>query len=255
MRLHEQDRMNPAVPIPDPAERIEDHRSAPSLWPETDWDRVLALRDPAAYEEAIAEMCRIYRPVFVRVLARWNPSNSEDLAHDFIISLIAKQRLQRADPALGRFRQYVGKMLMNFVRKQHHHGRRQKRGGGAEHVELTEQMGATEDPAAEIFDRAWAHALLERVVEAFKQEHARPEILRLALRELAQGDATVVTEGYAEVAANTGSAESTLRTEVTRTRRRFYERLKQEVALTTVRSEIDEELRHLLRVLLSRGGK
>lgn len=230
-------------PIPGPTSREE----ALSLWPETDWDKVLALRDPAAYAEAMREICSTYRTVFLRVLWRWDEANAEDLTQDFIVDLIQNSRLRRADPALGRFRQYMGRSLINFARKQHRRRSTQKRGGGAAHLELTEGAATTDAPGAEAFDREWARALLVRVVASSKTECERPEILRMALRGLMGGDEEA--SGYAELAASTGRPKASLRSEVSRARARFHERLKQEVALTTVRSEIDEELRYLLRCL------
>lgn len=235
--------------LPDSRTLPVNHSPHPSLWPETDWDMVLALRDPAAYEEALADICQTYRKVFLRVLRRWDAQHAEDLTQDFVLGLIRHDHLQRVDPALGRFRHYVGRMLMNFARKHHLRGLRLKRGAGAEHVDIMEVMDlGGESPGTEVFDHEWARGLVDRVVAAFQQDATRPEILRMALRELLSGE-TAAPAGYAELAASTGRAESTLRSEVTRMRTRFFERLKQEVALTTVRSEIDAELRYVLRAL------
>lgn len=231
-----------------------DRSSAPSLWPETDWDKVLALRDPAAHAQALAEICETYRGVFLRVLRRWDAANAEDMAQDFILGLIQHERLRRVDPALGRFRQYVGRMLMNFARKQHLRAQALKRGAGVDHLELADDSATVAAPEAEVFDHEWARMLLGRVIKAFKNECTKPEILRLALRELVCGEEAEGDAGYVEISARTGVPQATLRSEVTRMRARFYERLKQEVALTTVRSELDEEMRHLLRALVASGG-
>lgn len=220
----------------------------PSPWPETDWDQILALRDPAAHAEALNEICRSYHPVILRVLRGMDAANAEDLSQGFLEDLIQNHRLHRADPGLGRFRHYLGKMLENFTRKQHRKKVRQKRGGGIVHLELREDSAAIEPAGTEFFDREWARTVMDRVVEGFKREEAKPELLRLALRELLGGGESE-PESYAELSARTGSPEGTLRSEVTRMRRRFHERLKQEVALTTVRSEIDSEIRYLLKAL------
>lgn len=239
--------------MPDTAD-INATPSTPSLWPETDWDRVLALRDPAAHAEALAEICKTYRTVFLRVLRRWDTQHAEDMTQDFILGLIQHDHLQRVDPALGRFRQYVGRMLMNFARKHHLRGLRLKRGAGAQHVDITEEAEiGLSAPGTEIFDHEWARGLVDRVITAFQQESMEPEILRMALRELLSHGAAPAAS-YAALAASTGRSESTLRSDVTRIRARFYERLKQEVALTTVRSEINEELRYVLRALEARIG-
>jgi DNA-directed RNA polymerase specialized sigma24 family protein len=241
--------INPAAPIAHaPGSASEPPPSSP--WPETDWGQVLALRDPAAHAEALAEVCRIYHPVILRVLRRLDAANAEDLAQGFVLTLIRNHCLERADPDAGRFRHYLGKMLENFTRKQHRDGNRQKRGGAMVHLQLRDDSAVFEPEGTEIFDREWAKALMGRVVDTFKAEEAQPDLLRIALRELAHmGEDLAVDEGYAGLSQRTGTPESTLRSEVTRMRRRFQERLKQEVALTTVRSEIDGEIRYLLKAL------
>ena len=238
--------MIPIKPITQQSEGLA--QTSPYPWPETDWDQILALRDPAAHAEALEEICRSYHPVILRVLRGMDAANAEDLSQGFVEDLIQNHRLHRADPDLGRFRHYLGKMLENFTRKQHRKNVRQKRGGGAVHLELREDSAIVEPAGTEFFDREWARALLDRVVEGFKREEAKPELLRLALRELV-GGGDAPPESYAELSACSGSPEGTLRSEVTRMRRRFHERLKQEVALTTVRSEIDSEIRYLLKAL------
>lgn len=221
--------------------------AAASLWPETDWDKVLALRDPAAHQAALGEICQTYREVFLRVLRKWDPLQAEDMTQDFLLGLIKRDSMQRIDPSLGKFRQYVGRMLSNFARKHHRHQHRQKRGEGIVHVEISEDVAADEPPDTDVFDHEWARALVARVVATFKADGTRPETLRMALRELVTQVAPAAS--YAELAAQTGVLETTLRSEVARARARFYERLKQEVALTTVRSELDTELAYVLRAL------
>jgi len=248
----EHDQMSPGTPNASIANSLTDRlpSPSPSPWPETDWGQVLALRDPAAHAEALTEICSTYHPVILRALRKRDAANAEDLAQGFVMDLIQNHRLDRADPDAGRFRHYLGKMLENFTRKQHRDGNRQKRGGAVVHLELRDDSVVVEPEGTEIFDREWAKALMGRVVDAFKAEEARPDLLRIALRELAHmGDDSAVDEGYAGLSERTGIPESTLRSEVTRMRRRFHERLKQEVALTTVRSEIGGEIRYLLKAL------
>jgi len=215
---------------------------------------VLALRDPAAHAAAMEEICHAYHPVFLRVLRHRGAANAEDLAQDFVVALLRNQALQRADPVAGRFRSYVRKMLENFHLRHLRDEGRQKRGGGAVHLELAEEHAATEAPGGELFDREWAREVLGRATASFrKAEKADPELLRMALGELVLREASGVAD-YAELSARLGAPASTLRSEATRIRDRFRDRLRQEVALTTVRSEIDGELKALFRFLLADGG-
>jgi DNA-directed RNA polymerase specialized sigma24 family protein len=231
---------------------LETRRTFPSSsWPKTDWDQVLALRDPAAYEEALGEICRTYHGAFLRSLRRNDPTKAEDLVQDFVLYLLRKNPLALADPARGRFRDYARTMMVNFARKEHRRGQSQRRGAGAPHFALTDEAATAEAPGAESFDHEWARELVGRVVESFKRESADPEILRLALGGLAGYETPGPEETYEAVSGRLGRPAGTLRSDVSRTRERFRQRLRQEVALTTVRSGIDEELRYILNALLA----
>lgn len=228
-----------------------DDRSIPdthSIWPKTDWEKVIALRDPASYREALIDLCESYHSAFLRALRRWNAANAEDLTQEFILYLLEENPLANADLCAekGRFRQYISTMLKNFVRKQYRKEQAQRRGGGVEHVPLSKAMTEAEPLAEEVFDREWARELMTRVVNAFKQEEAKPDIVRRALSELLGEE---LGASYADLAKHYNKSEATLRSEVARARRRFVERLKQEVALTTCRSELEDELRYLLAAL------
>jgi RNA polymerase sigma factor (sigma-70 family) len=218
------------------------------LWPDTHWETVLALRDPAENARAMEEICRSYWRVFVRVFDHWFPQEGKDLAQDFVLQLIQHQPLNRLDPNLGRFRQYVGRMLQNMIRKHYRAQRAQKRGLGVTPEELTDDCATVDSDGTEYFDRLWARALVDRVIEAFQEEATDVRVFRLALRELQQGEDLPVAS-YETLAAEWGVNAKTLGVQVSRCRRRFAERLRQEVALTTERSAIEEELAYVLRAL------
>src|SRR5262249_47852861 len=102
-----------------------------------------------------------------------------------------------------------------------------------------------------LFDRSWAEALLaaglERLSADYKGESK--EKLFNELRIFVAGGADRPPT-YAELTERLGIAESTLRSHVTRLRARYLEALRAEVRRTVhAESEVDEELRQLIRVL------
>jgi|JI6StandDraft_1071083.scaffolds.fasta_scaffold31869_2 hypothetical protein len=226
--------------------------SSSGIWPETRWDRVLALRDPAAREEALREICELYRGVILARCRVWSEQDGEDLAQAFLYWLIQERRLEQADPVRGRFRSYLSTMLGNFLRKDYRAGQAQKRGGDAEHVDWVEESPWVDAASDAVFDRAWAQAVMGRVVMALRLEAEASGINEVVLRAvlpalLAEDEADGDT--WKAVAARTGVASGTLRAQSTRLRQRFRELLEREVSICTTQGEVEAEIRHLVRAL------
>lgn len=227
--------------------------SEPSgTWPETRWDRVLALRDPAAREEALREICESYRSVILARCRAWSAQDGEDLTQAFLFWLIRERRLEQADPVRGRFRSYLSTMLGNFLRKDYRSGRTQKRGGDTEHVDWVEETPWVDATSDAVFDRAWAQAVMGRVVAALRLEAEASGINDVVLRAvlpalLAEDDEDADT--WKTMAARVGVASGTLRCQASRLRQRFRELLEREVAACTTHGEVEAEIRHLVRAL------
>jgi RNA polymerase sigma-70 factor (ECF subfamily) len=101
-----------------------------------------------------------------------------------------------------------------------------------------------------IFDRTWALILLGRVLERLREEyHAADQ--SAAFEALCP----VLTDGpravpYATLAARLGTTEGAVRVSVHRLRRRYGERLREEIAATIDDpSEVDDEIRALFTAL------
>lgn len=221
-------------------------------WPETRWDRVLALRDPAAREEALREICELYRGVILTRCLAWSAQNGEDLTQAFLFWLIQERRLEQADPARGRFRSYLSTMLGNFLRKDYRSGQAQKRGGDMEHVDWVEESPWVDAASDAVFDRAWAQAVMGRVVMALRLEAEASGINEIVLRAvlpalLAEDDEDADT--WKTMAAKLGVASGTLRCQASRLRQRFRELLEREVSACTTHGEVEAEIRHLVRAL------
>jgi RNA polymerase sigma-70 factor (ECF subfamily) len=104
-----------------------------------------------------------------------------------------------------------------------------------------------------VFERRWALALLDRVLQRLQEDHAskgRSELFD-ALKFILTGEGDA--PAYADVAARLGLAEGAVKVAAHRLRRRYRELLREEIAHTVERPEdVDDELNHLLSAL--RGG-
>ena len=101
-----------------------------------------------------------------------------------------------------------------------------------------------------LFERRWALMLLEQVLARLKQEFTAGGKAELfaKLEPLITGE---VTPGlYAELASALGMKEETIRVTLSRTRRRFGELLRNEIAQTVATpAEVDDEIRHLFAAI------
>jgi RNA polymerase sigma factor (sigma-70 family) len=228
----------------------------------TQWSVVLhaGRNDTPRAQEALARLCQTYwYPLYAHVRRRGHRAHdAQDLTQAFFAQLLARQTLGRADPARGRFRTFILTALDRFLADEWDKSRAQKRGGATELLSL--DLAAAErrfdlepaDTAApdQAFDRQWALALLETVLDRLEDEYRRDgkagwfAMLRPTLtgaREL---------QPYAELAVRLGSNEGAVKVAVHRLRK-LYRALLQAEILETVASpeEASEEMRHLLRVL------
>ncbi len=104
--------------------------------------------------------------------------------------------------------------------------------------------------AEKLFERRWATALLDRVLERLEAEFSKagrkPDFDQL--RPFLLGEKGSVT--YAEIAAASQMTEGAVKVAVHRLRQRYRELFREEVAHTVEEpSKLDEEMRHLFAVL------
>ncbi len=212
-------------------------------------------------ERALAELCQAYwYPLYAYVRRQGHPrEDAEDSVQSFFARLLARNDLGGLSAERGRFRAFLLASMKHFLANEWNRANRQKRGGGAEHLSL-DWTGADErfrldpaDPALSpdvVFDRAWALALLERVVVRLGGEMtaAGKESLFAAGRAFLAMDRAAVP--YTEAARGLGMEESALRVAVHRMRKRYRELLRDEIGQTLVDPAwADEELRSLQAAL------
>ena len=147
--------------------------------------------------------------------------DAEDLTQEYFARLCEDGTLRRVAPEKGKLRTLLLVILQRFLINSQPRDSAQKRGGGWQRVEGdtagSDALPLASDgaPPDREFDRQWALALLERVIERLGAEHARAgkgdvfEALNALLTiEFGPGDLRVaadslpMTEGAVRVAAH-----------------------------------------------------
>jgi predicted Ser/Thr protein kinase len=147
--------------------------------------------------------------------------------------------------------------LRHHVANVHRHQQTQRRGGRCVHTTLddpgvTERCEAALATGAEpelIFDRVWAETILAGAAAELRREYA--EAGKQALYDAVRGWLVVEARPgeYASVASRLGMTDGALAVTVHRLRQRFRQIVRSQVAHTVESpGEIEDELRHLLRV-------
>lgn len=240
----------------------------------TQWSVIVAAgktqTEPEIASAALAQLCQTYwPPLYAFVRSRgYSVHDAQDLTQGFFAHLIENKIHLRADRQLGKFRSFLLASLKNFLSHAREHEQAQKRGGGREFIPFEEARaeeaeslfqthgGSGGSALAEdrLFERTWAETLIETV------------LARLAAAYKADGKETLFANfrtflavgadplpAYSELAARMAVTESTVRSQVTRLRARYREILRAEVRRTVdTESEVDQELRELLRVLIGK---
>jgi len=227
----------------------------------TRWSVVLRAgrSDTTRARAALESLCQTYwYPLYAYVRRRGYPSeDAKDLTQAFFARLLVRQSLANADPDRGKFRSFILGAMNHFLADERAKLQTQKRGGGHEILSLdliaAEQRfdlepanDATPDKA---FDRQWAAALLNEVLNRLEDAYRREGKLSLfiELKQTLMG--TRESQPYAVLGQRLSMNEGAIRAAVHRLRKRYRELLRAEIA-NTVSSpeEVNEELRYLFKV-------
>jgi RNA polymerase sigma factor (sigma-70 family) len=228
----------------------------------THWSVVLdATRsDTTRSQAALARLCQTYwYPLYAYVRRRGHsPDDAQDLTQEFFARLLEKNWLADADRQRGRFRTFLLSALNHFLANQWDKACTQKRGGAVQLVPLQLDSAETrygQEPAdpltpEQIYERRWALALLNEVLNLLGAEHASAGTTKLfdLLKPCLVGDRKAQT--YAALAAQLNMTEGAVKVAVHRLRQRYRQLLRDEIANTVAApSEVDQEMRHLLAAL------
>jgi RNA polymerase sigma factor (sigma-70 family) len=236
----------------------------------THWSVVLAAggsqAEPEVAQTALAQLCQTYwAPLYTFVRSRgYSTHDAQDLTQSFFAYLIERKIYARVDRQKGKFRSFLLASLKNFLADSRDREQALKRGGGRDFLPLNEDQAEEAESLFQthgggshargedrVFERTWAEMLvaagLERLATNYRIEGK--EKLFEGLRIFLTGSSAPLPS-YADLAVRLGTAESTLRSHVTRLRARYREALRAEVRRTVdTDAEVDGELRELLRVL------
>jgi DNA-directed RNA polymerase specialized sigma24 family protein len=219
----------------------------------TRWSVVLAAgQGDAVGREALAWLCRQYWEALCAHIRRRGWREDEELAQDFLTSLIERGSLGQVDPGRGRFRSWLLTCLDHFLANHAAAGKAAKRGGGRAPESLDGLASNAGDPG-DAFDRDWALQVIRQAED--RLEAGMADARRYAaLRPFLQGDGDAAA--YRACGATLGSSELAIKVAVHRLRQRFRELVRESIAETLAESDpaaIDAELDCLTRALAGKG--
>jgi RNA polymerase sigma-70 factor (ECF subfamily) len=235
----------------------------------THWSIVLACTgedDAGQARDALGKLFQIYwYPLYAYIRRRgYGEHDTEDLVQAFCLHLQEKHALAKADPQRGKFRTFLLTSLQNFLANQEARSRAQKRGGGREMIFLDSEEARARyrlepvdrlTPEA-IFGTRWAHAVLEQTLADLRADFVERGKERLfdGLASFLSADEPV--DSYQQAAMRLGLPLSAIKTTVHRLRQDYRAKLREEIAKTvSTPDEIDDELRHLRKVLATAGSE
>jgi RNA polymerase sigma factor (sigma-70 family) len=231
----------------------------------THWTIVLACGDQgdsARAQQALASLFQTYwYPLYAYVRRRGHSEHdAEDLVQAFCLHLQQKHALAKADPHRGKFRTFLLSSLQNFLANENERARAHKRGGGrelfrldADEADARYQLEPAHTVTPEtIFERRWAHALLEQTVAGL-----RADFITRGKERLFDGLSSFLTSDLRETSYQTAADQlglplSAIKTTVHRLRRDYRSKLREEISRTVSSpDEIDDELIYLRKILAS----
>lgn len=229
----------------------------------THWTMVLACEDESDSSRAQEALARLFQtywyPLYAYVRRRgYGEHDAEDLVQAFCLHLQEKHALVKADRQRGKFRTFLLSSLQNFLAHERERSQAQKRGGGRELIRLDAEEADARyqlEPAHSvtpetIFEKRWAHALLEQTVSDL-----RTDFVMRGKERLFDGLSSFLTSdpretSYQSAANELGLPLSAIKTTIHRLRRDYRSKLREEISRTVSSpDEVDEELAHLRKVL------
>jgi RNA polymerase sigma factor (sigma-70 family) len=234
----------------------------------TRWSLILSAANLGSEEQkardALAELCRTYwRPIFSFVRARgYSIEDAQDFTQDFFVTILRNNWLQHADRNRGRFRSLLLRSLQNFLINAAEKTSARKRGGDVDFVSWDDWMAEAPSqlslpvqaleslPPERIFDLSWATTVVEHALQRLREECESRG--KLWLFQVLSSHLTDEREelSYANLAAELGMAESTVKKQLHNIRQRYRSLLRAEVAQTVDDpADVDDEIRYLCAAL------
>lgn len=226
-------------------------------FPTTRWSIVIAARGEGEARRVSLEalLADYWKPLYLHLRrGGLGVDDAKDAVQGFVAHLLEHDSLERVDPSKGRFRSWLRASLDNWMRNRHASDVAEKRGGGRKIVSLdveSAERALREAPgdAASAFDREWALGVMERALITLRAEFAagkREGPLDVALRFFGFGEPC----SYAQAAAEAATTVPLFKAFLHRTRTRFREIVRDEVAHTVGDDgDVDAEIAELMHAL------
>ena len=228
----------------------------------THWSVVLAARDGVSPQSraALDELCRTYwYPLYGYIRRRGHiHEDARDLTQEFFLRLNAAHFLNSVSSEKGKFRSFLLASMNHFLTNEWHRARAEKRGGGAQHVPIESdaykdryiaEAAADESPEM-FFDKKWALAILERGLQALRDEFAAAgkltsfDLLKRYLTDASNG------RDYTAMAEQLKMKPGAVAVAVHRLRARFRGLVRTSVAQTLEsEADLENEMSYLLSVV------
>lgn len=219
----------------------------------------LAKVDSKDGRRALAELCdAYYEPVvaYLRSVLR-DADAAREMSHAFFANVLAGGAIHTAEPDRGRFRSYLLGAVKHFLSHEREKQLSTRRGGGVDVVAMDEAAAAdhvipdaTQLPADAAYDRQWALTVLAKAMDGLRIECASQGKSALfdQIKPWLTGDAGHGDQ--AALAAACGLGGSALKMTIQRLRKRFREKLLEEISSTLDDPSLaQEEMRSLIAAL------
>jgi RNA polymerase sigma-70 factor (ECF subfamily) len=217
------------------------------------WTVVLRAKDHS--RDALEELIRTYwKPVYI-FIRRWGYPSEEakDLSQGFFAELLERDFLKGVSREKGRFRTFLLTVLKRYLINESERKRARKRGGGKAILSLDftraerdfSFMPEADETPERSFNRQWALEAMARALLALGRE-MEPGQFEALRPHLAGGPA------YEATAATLGISVTRLNNLIHRTRKRYRDLLRAEIAGSlSDPAEADQEVRNLLDAVKS----
>ena len=215
--------------------------------------------DPERSRRALEDLCRdAWMPLYAFLRRRGVASDrAADTVQGFFARLLEKRDFGVLSPERGRFRSFLLAALQHHRSHEREREQAEKRGGGRLALTIDPldadsrlALAAADGESPEhAYQRAWALALLARVLDGLRQEYeadGKGDLFERLKPALQGGD----LEDVAGLAEALGMTPGAVKVAGTRLRRRYGERLRSAI-LDTVGSEaeVEDEIRALFAAL------
>lgn len=237
----------------------------PRRFATTRWSLIQQARqgDNTPARAALEELCRAYwLPVyaFMRRQTR-DVHEAQDWTQGFFVSLLSRDSFAQLSPERGRFRSFLLAAARNFSSNERDKKNAIIRGGDVKLHSLDYEDGerrlagelATTATAESLFERQWAHAVLDRVLQQLREEYDTPGRRELFANLAGQLSGTNTEGSLIDVSTRLQMSPEAVRIALHRLRKKYRQLLRNEIGQTTDSpGEIDDEIRHLFEVLAAR---